>query len=601
MKASEQVLLRFLWQRVWAHKRLLIMSAVLALGIAAIEIKLLSLVRRFIDDALTQAELTQVVGVAVLLVILMGLDGIIRFSHRFALRVALERTIQRLREEIFDKFLVFSRARLHQAHSSQASANILSDVSALGHANHLISDAMKEPLVFAGLLGYLFFLNWKLSLVCLLCLPFIAWVAKRLGQSARRNQSRLQQSLEHIYQNVSESVQGVETSHVFHVGSALRGEFQKSTQLAYQYLIKLARLDEAVGPITKFTSAIIGALLLVFGGYWVVNGTMTAGTLITFITTAAMLQQPIRQLNTIHLRLQQVLAATERIYRVCHAPLDTISTDQLSALGHEGASQVLIEKNSVWRCHEVSFQYPQLEAEFSNESTGQRPWALQNISIRIEPGKSYALVGKSGSGKSTLSALILRFLDPTQGSVFLNERNARDWPIHDYRKHFALVPQNPFFFQRSIRENLLMANPRAQDSDLWDALQLAALNEVIRRLPGQLDYVLGENANLLSGGERQRLAIARAVLKPCPILIFDEATANLDAENELIIQQSLKKISERRTLIVIAHRFSTLRQVDHVFVFDQGLLVEQGSPSQLKQSGGAFDRLWKLQELQPFT
>ncbi len=589
---NSRVVLTFLWGRLKEHSKWLIFSVLFAAIASGIVVLTASLVQKFIDQALTIKDWNKVLQFSALLVTLFFFDGLTDYLHRFFLRVAVERGVRTLRSEIFKRFLIFSHEQNSRFTSGTAVSHIISDVQIVSAGMHVVADLIREPLVATALIGYIFYLNWKLTLVCLIAIPFITFIGKKLGKSARRNQGRIQQALEQISKHIIESVGGLRTAQAFGQSQLLKNEFHTHIDHAYNYLIRLARVEEAVGPLTKWTTSWIGALLIGFGGWLVVHEHMTMGDLVGFITAAGMIQQPLRQLNHVNVRLQQVVAAGSRIYDVLNEPLDPIARAQETHLLTSNPPALIIPKHSFkLRLENVSYKYPS-----KSISQNSRDWAVQNINLDLEVGKKIALVGKSGSGKSTLSLLALRFLDPSSGAVILGDKKSTDWNLQDYRAHFSHVSQDIYIFNRSIRDNLTFAKTQATDQEIWSALEKASLKDFVQSLPDKLDTILDEKASNLSGGERQRLAIARAFLRNSPIIILDEATSQLDAHNEKTVQAALNELMENRSALIIAHRLSTVKSVDELFVVEAGQIAESGKPEELmKNSSGHFARLWNAQ------
>ncbi len=596
---SDALLLKRLFARLRPHLRWLVPSTIFAVGTVLAQVKTVALPKDFIDEALVKREWGAVLQTCLALVGLFVVYGTCDFLHRFCLRVAVERSVRGLRNELFEKLLVLSNDRGGHT-SGKAMAHIVSDVQVVSQGLHILADIIKEPLMVLGLLATLFYINWKLTMICAVALPLIGLLGKFLGRSARRNQTQIQGSLEHLSDHVLESLGGLKTAHAYGRVADLQREFDAKTSHTYRYLIRLARTEELISPLTKLLTAGVGALLMGFGGYFVVNDEMTTGGLIAFITAAATVQQPLRQINHVNVRLQQVLAAAQRLFSLLETPLDSVGQAQAEQLAHDlerraptvdgkRASPKAVAATRVpsLRFRDVAYKYP---ANAENE----RAWAVEGLGFHLEAGKRIALVGRSGSGKSTTCLLALRFADPQRGQILLDGKEAADWALGDYRSHFAWVSQDIFLFNRSIRANLEFARPDASESDLWKALERAHLEDFVKSLPQGLDTRLGERASQISGGEKQRIAIARAFLKNAPIVLLDEATSQLDSQSEKAVTSALRELMSDRSALIIAHRLSTVRDADEVFVLEHGHLAEQGAPAQLlERPDGLFRRLWE--------
>jgi subfamily B ATP-binding cassette protein MsbA len=588
---EDREILQFIWERVAQNFRWILFSFLFAACGALVQVSTAALVKKLLDEAFLPKDLSKLTLFCFAIVALFLFDGATDFAHRFCLRTAAERTIRTIRRELFDRFLVRSAEATQSSSSGQAVTHVISDTTVIGLGLHVVADLLKEPLTLLALIGYILWLNWHLAAVCVLGLPLIGLIGKTLGRSARRNQSRIQHSIDKITSHISETLGGLRTAHSFGQTPMLREEFKGQVDTAYGYLMRLARVEEAVGPLTKWFGSWVGAGLLFAGGWFVIRGDMTHGEIVSFMTAAGLLQQPLRQLNTVNVRLQQVIAAGKRIRDTLNIPLDPIGESQQKLLTTGTVNYFVPDVPPVLEFHDVYYRYPA-------DSNGQsRDYALKNISFQILPGSKVAMVGRSGSGKSTLSLLAMRFLDPTSGSITMGKKAAHLWNLGEYRAHFGYVSQDVFLFDRSLRDNLKFANSNATDAEILAACEKASVTDLIHKLPGGLDSRLGERAGLLSGGERQRLAIARAFLKNAPLLVLDEATSQLDSLSEAAVQSALTELMRGRTTLIIAHRLSTIKNCDSVLVFEEGQIIERGIPSELmSKQDGKFAQLWAAQK-----
>lgn len=593
---------RFLKAKLLKQKKWLIGSVVFALLTVGVQVAQNQLLKEFFDNALKSRNWDKVLSISATLVLYVLVEGILTYFHRYVLRAGSENMVRSLRKEVFQRFLTFSQAQYAPYTSGRAVNHIISDVHIISQGLHIVADLIQSPLTIVGMLAYLFYLNWQLTLICFIAIPLVGVVGKALGASARRNQGRIQGVLERLSDHIIESIRGIRTAHAFNHTPLLDNEFSTKLNESYRYFLKLASIEELVAPITKWITSIVGALILIAGAYFVFRDTaaaqagdsraFTEGALFSFMMAAGRMQQPLRQLNQVVVRLQQTMASGERIYEVLNEKLDDVSHAQEKILA---TREVLAPRSThheavTLKFDNVSFRYA------TREETGSNPLALKNVSLELAPGKRIALVGRSGSGKSTLSLLAMRFLDPTQGCVVLGGKPSNEWDLRAFRDHFAYVSQDVYLFNRSLKDNLLFANPISTDADIWRALENAQIADFIRQLPRGIDTHAGEFASTLSGGEKQRIAIARAFLKDAPILILDEATSQLDAHAEAGVQRALHQLLVGRSALIIAHRLTTVREVNEVLVMDQGRVVERGEPRRLLEDAeGAFSELWKAQ------
>lgn len=577
----------FLWGHLKPHKKWILLSVLFATLLSASKVWLSHLMKPLFDKALIPQDFELIRNHAAILVILVFADGLFSYFHRIFLRVAAERTTLDIKNRLFRQMLIFSQKQWAKLDSGRAVTHLFSDTSVITQGLHIASDVIRQPLTIIGLLGYLIYMNWKLTILCLFMAPAVAFVARKLGQSSKRNQKRIQSALDKVSQHSLESIQGLKTAHAFGQLTLLKKEFEEKTFASYKPTIKQASVQEVIAPISKLLFGATGAILIIAGGYFVSSGEMTVGALFSFMVAAGQLQDPIRQLNHVHVRMQEVYASSERILSVLNEPLDSVAESQKSLLFEKSAPGFVSKDPLPLRFKEVSFSYI---------TDSKKSAAVNAISFSLEPGKKLALVGPSGSGKSTLSLLAMRYLDPSSGTILLGAKNASDWSIKDYRSHFSYVSQDVFLFSKSLRENLTFSKPSASDKELWEALEKSRLKRFVENLPQGIDTIIQERATNLSGGEKQRIAIARAILRNAPIVILDEATSQLDIENETLINQAMSSLIEGKSVITIAHRLSTVKESDIVLVLKNGSIIEQGAPKELiDNSTSWFSRMWNTQ------
>jgi ATP-binding cassette, subfamily B, bacterial MsbA len=580
----------FLWGHLSPHKNWLLLSAFFALLLAGVKVWLAYTLKPLMDLGFIAGDFSQTIRISIFVLALIFADGVFSYFHRISLRTGVEKFLIDIKVRLFKRILILSQKDLAQLESGRAVTLLFNDTSVIKQGLHIASDLVRQPLALIGLLGYLFYSNWLLTTMCIIALPLVAFVAKKLGESSKRNQRRIQVALDQVSQHSLESIQGLRTAHAFGRIAELKNSFISKIMQAYRPTIKQASVQEVIAPISKLLFGLTGAALIIACGYFVsVSQTMSPGEVLAFMMAAGLLQDPLRQLNNVHVRLQEVYASSERILTVLEDEIDSVAKAQMSLLTRDIANKGCAKDPLPLRFDQVSFSYTPNENK--NDSK-----ALKSVSFTLEPGKKLALVGPSGSGKSTLSLMAMRYLDPENGHVLLGAKNARDWSIEEFRSNFSYVSQDVFLFSKTLRENLLFASPQASDTDIWQALDQARLKTFVEALPHKLDTMIQERALNLSGGEKQRIAIARAILRNAPIVILDEATSQLDIENEQLIQQAMDSLVVGKSVIIIAHRLSTVKEVDEILVLDQGKIIERGSPKELVDNPDTwFARMWSSQ------
>ncbi|MDC0349383.1 ABC transporter ATP-binding protein/permease, partial [Alphaproteobacteria bacterium] len=398
----------------------------------------------------------------------------------------------------------------------------------------------------------------------------------RIGKRMRKVSISTQKETGFFLSLLKEIFQGARLVKAYGMEAYETDRAKKTIEDLFHLSIKSNRIKSLSSPIMETLGGVAIVVVISYGGYQVISGHSTAGAFFSFITALLLAYEPMKSLAKLNANLQEGLAATGRIF-------STLDNKPKIQDTKEGAtSSFVIEKG------EVSFQ----RVSFAYEE-GQK--VLKNISLDIQRGQQIALVGQSGSGKSTLMNLILRFYEPTQGKIFVDGQPVEKISLHNLRKGLALVSQEVILFDDTVKANILYGRPEASFEEIVYAAKKAAAHKFIMALPKGYDTQIGESGVRLSGGQRQRLSIARAVLKNAPILLLDEATSSLDTESEHQVQKALDHLMKGRTSLIIAHRLSTVRRADKIFVLDKGEIVESGTHAQLLKKNTIYANLCKWQ------
>ena len=558
--------------------RLLLLAALGALVLtASISLVLPIAVRRVVDNfnaqdgALLDRYFTAALLIAGLLAIGTGL--------RYALVTRLgERVVADIRKAVFDRVIGMSPAFYERIMTGEVLSRITTDTTLiLSVIGSSVSIALRNALIFAGGLTLMLFTSAKLTGLVLLLVPLILvpilTLGRRLRVLSRENQDWIAESSG----NASEALLSVQTVQAFTHEGQSRARFgavtEKSFDAAQRRIFTRALMTMIV--IFLVFAGVVSVLWI--GARDVRLGTMSAGMLVQFVIYAVLVAGSVAALSEIWGELQRAAGATERLVDLLHAE------DQVR--DPETPEPVPSPVRGAIRFDKVNFAYP---------SRPDRA-ALDDLTLDIAAGETVALVGPSGAGKTTIIQLIQRFYDPADGTVSLDgvplDRMAR----HEFRKHLALVPQDPVIFAASARDNIRFGRLDASDAEVEEAARLAAAHEFITALPEGYDSYLGERGVMLSGGQKQRVAIARAILRDAPVLLLDEATSALDAESERAVQQAVEAMAKDRTTIVIAHRLATVKKADRIIVMEEGRIVASGSHDSLVAEGGLYARLARLQ------
>jgi len=437
-------------------------------------------------------------------------------------------------------------------------------------ATRVLSVVLRNVLVIAGLLGWLVWLNWKLTLIAIVLIPFIAWAVRVFARRVRAIAARQIDTLGELTGLVEETVRGWQTIRAF--GGQVRQQirFNALAETMFRADMRLSVATGGLVPITQLAAAVAVSVVVTIALVQADGGRNSVGSFVSFITAMLMLMAPMKQLADVGGVLQRGLTAAEAVFEL----IDRAAEPDLGTHSVARASGTL-------RFEQVRVRYPDAEVE-----------ALAGIELEIRPGEIVALVGTSGGGKTTLLNLLPRFVEPSSGVIRLDGVPLQEWTLASLRGQIALVSQDLMIFDDSNLANIAFGrNQPVSDTELWTVLEAAALADYVRGLPQGLDTLVGERGQSLSGGQRQRLAIARALLKDAPVLLLDEATSALDNETERLVQQALMRSMEGRTVLVIAHRLSTVERADRIAVVDRGRILEIGSHHDLLAKNGFYAQL----------
>ncbi|MEY3886702.1 MAG: Lipid export ATP-binding/permease protein MsbA [Pseudomonadota bacterium] len=510
------------------------------------------------------------------------------FVSQYALARIANDGMQALREALFQR-LIHAEMSIFGKHSASSLSNTLVYEVQTG-ATQLISALLglsRDGFTLLALIGYLLFLNWKLTLVVFVVVPGSAMIMKKLSKRLYGLTKDSQTATDQLAYVVEENVLAHRIIRLHGAQASQETRFRQLSQKLRNLALKSTIASAAMSPLTQLMAAVALSSVLVIALIQSRAGLQgaTVGSFVAFITAMLMLVSPIKRLADIATPITRGLAALERGLRLIEevsletdAPPEGVNAApaKLEALG-SGSMPLTFEN--------VTVQYQ-----------AETPAALKNFSLSISPGETIAFVGPSGSGKTTLVNLLPRFVLPAQGQIMLNGLDIAQWPLPKLRDQFAMVSQDVVMLNDSVAANIALGQPVDQQRVI-ESLGAANLLEHIERLPQGVDTVLGHNATQLSGGQRQRLAIARALYKNAPILILDEATSALDNESERLVQEALQNLMKGRTTLIIAHRLSTIEHADRVVVMSQGEIIEQGTHEALLQAGGAYARLQHKGEL----
>ncbi len=542
---------------------------------SAMEPALAALLKHIVDvvSSGTISENRILIPAAILGVFLFRGTGTFLGSY-FMAKIA-NKVVYDLRTTMFDKLVALPSSYYNDMPSGRLLSKLTYDTEqVIGAVTSAVKTLLREGFTVIGLLGYMLYTNWKLSLLFLLIIPVIGFVVSYASKRFRKLSKNIQNAMGGVSDVASESIKGQEVVKIFGGFEYERQRFSKAADDNRRSQMKMELTKALNIPVVQFLVAIALAVLIWLALDPNLSAQMSAGDFVAFIGAAGMLSKPARQLTDVNSILQKGIAAAQSIFEFIDM---TEEVDQ----GTKALPKA--QGNIEWR--DLSFQYPNTDR-----------LALNGINLTVPAGKTLALVGRSGGGKSTMANLIPRLYDVTDGELLIDDHDIRQYPLRELRSQIALVNQNVVLFNGSIRDNIAYGYLRdASEQDVIEAAKAANAWEFIQELDQGLNTVVGENGVLLSGGQRQRIAIARAILKNAPILILDEATSALDTESERAIQQALDTLMKNRTTIAIAHRLSTIENADIIAVVDHGTIIESGSHAELLELNGAYAGLHQKQ------
>lgn len=565
---------RVVWQWLKPHRARFALALFLIVLQAAINVAIpLIFGVGVIDFVLLQAQdPVLLTWVALGIVLLILFKGLVTYGQTYSMNYIGQRLVTDLRGTMYDHLLKLPLNFYGRRRSGDLISNMTNDVAAIQQAVSLsVAEVIQYTLILLGILGGLFWLHWRMALVALLVLPLAALAVNKYGARIRAFSKRMHQKIGDMAALLGETIGAMRIVKAFTLEGMTRRRFRQANEHSFDVSMKSVQAQATLKPIVELILVAGMVLVLWFGGREVISGRLTVGELMAFLGYLGMLSPPVSALTHHVSLIQQAAAAGERIGQLMEVAPEPQSSGRLK-------------------------QLPPVQGaiEFDRVSFGYEPGApvLQDVTLTIEPGQVVALVGPSGAGKSTLVNLIPRFYDPDAGVVRIDGHDLRDVDPRSIRRQIGLVPQDPVLFSMSVAENIAVSMPDATPEQVERAAALAHAHEFILQLPDGYDTPAGERGAGLSGGQRQRIAIARAILSDPRILILDEATSALDTESEAAIHAAIDRIRAGRTVILIAHRASTVRLADRIVVLDRGRVVQDGTHEELVTRPGLYRRLY---------
>lgn len=535
----------------------------------------------FVESMLVQLNNSSPLAVLYILLIIVPIALVIRavfeFLQSYMMSDVGQKVIRDVKNQVYDKLQVLSLDYFTQKRSGELVSRITNDVKLIENAvSYALTDLIYQSFQVICFAALTFLINWRMALISIVILPLVAIPMITVGKILRKLSKRSQEKMADINSLLVETFAGVRIVRAFCAEKREMGRFNKQNHDYYRLAMKSIKRMLLLGIVTELVGVGMALFIIFYSGRKVIGGELSFGAFALFMAALLSLIRPFKKLSQVNSIMQQAVAASGRIYEV----LDTSPSIQEK----EGARELQGFRNNVV-FEDVWFKYADQDI-------------LKGINLKIDKGQMLAIVGPSGTGKSTLVDLIPRFYDPNKGRILVDGTDIKEVTFRSLRYQIGIVTQETILFNDSIKNNILYGKPDASMQEVEEAARQAHAHDFISCLPSGYDTIIGDRGVKLSGGERQRLAIARALLKNPPILILDEATSQLDTESERLVQEALNRLIFGRTVFVIAHRLSTVKNANMILVLDKGRIVEQGNHQQLLALGGLYQRLYQMQELE---
>ena len=532
-------------------------------------------IKDMVDQVLSEKNTTMLNWIVLSIIVVFVIRGIAYYGQSYLMNYVGQRVIIDIRKAVFEKLQRLSMSFYDKHKTGTIMSYVTNDVSALQSAMvDNVVEMITETVILVASIVMMIYLDWKLFLVTFATFPVVLFFIDSFGKRIRKSGSRIQEAAADITSVLQEVASSPRVIKSFVREGYEVDRFDKENMNNFRANMKYAQLSSTLTPTIEFVAAVGVSIILWYGGNSVINGSITAGSLVAFLTYAVNISNPIKRLSRVIGNIQKALAAAQRVFDVLDLPEDIKNAPDAKALPKV--------KGDV-RFNDVSFAYNENEE------------VLSHVSFDVKPGEMVAFVGPSGAGKSTVASLLPRFYDAINGSITIDGQDIRKVTLDSLREQVGIVPQETVLFNGSVYDNILYGRLDATREEVEAAAKAANAHDFIMQLPDGYETMLGDRGMNISGGQRQRISIARAILKNPQILILDEATSALDTESERVVQEALDRLMVGRTSFVIAHRLSTIKNADKIMVLEKGQLIEQGNHDELMAMDGLYAHLYKIQ------
>lgn len=563
------------------QRRRILIFALIAIALSGMfEAGLFALLKPILDKGFFDKDPSFIQMMPFILIGVFLVKSIFAFLGNVGMQFVAQKVIQTLRQQMFDRLITLPISEYDKNSSGSLLSKLTFDVNQLlTISSFALVTLIKDSAAIIGLLAVMFYNSWKISIVMFIIAPFVAIILRVVSKRLRKLSRKAQEDMGHLNHITEETIRGNKEIKLFNAYSFVRDRFHRTNNQLQRVNVKIMVASETASPLVQLLIVFCVAGVISYASHQVSDDGLTPGAFLATLAAMVGLLNPIKRLTRLNESLQRGLAGAESVFELIDAPIERdIAT-------HHHSDKLPLNINGNIHFDDISFKYG-----------ADLPNIFSHLSINIHSKETIALVGASGSGKSTFANLLAGFYSPTQGKILIDDYDLADLSLRDYRNHISYVSQHVVLFSDTIANNIALGDTNPDLNRIIEAAKNANAWQFIETLPEGINTQVGENGGKLSGGQRQRIAIARALYKKAPILIFDEATSSLDTKSEFNIQESIKVLSRDTTMIIIAHRLSTIEHADRIVVFEHGQIVEMGTHKDLLEKNNIYASLYRLGE-----